>query len=809
MKINIYIIYMSILKKISEMNEFEKYSKLYDNITLDDYDKYNKFLNFNKLFLDIHEGTENKYINPKLYAFIKNFYKFLNYKHFVSISTISGLFVMLKYNKNMLIITSFYQNVFFINQNTNDVPFDAIVYDSGQLIKEYEDRNNENIKKLANVRKLHGTFSVNRDYNDDIVKSYENKYDNIIIQTATNQYERLTPIYYAIIAPDMFNDIVFALNSLKNNGTILLALRVSIVIPSIKKLMHLLGGLFENFKIVEKGKRKRTINIELNNFKRTQYEKHKTNLFNAVKEITKHSFEIKKYSKIVVPSNIFYENNKVETNDTNFVYDFNLEIESNKNGELLIDIIKKAYIDYISDINKNIVIYLKDSNIDIEGKIYEIIQELIINIEKYNVLHNKYYLSLLEEFKGNTIEYLFKMDDNINFSLLSYDNLKNSNIINAEKYSYEMFDKLYAKISVVKKSRHAIISIYDNDVTNQIIRIIEDFTRGINHYIHDKFKMNFPVSNAFVKLWEIYSICDLNKPDLNTFHFCEAPGQFIKCTQHYILKKLKNTNHKWWANSLNPFNKTIVDKYGSNLFKDHFGLMKNNKDNWIWGADNTGDITKPANIKWYRHFFMKNSLDLVTGDGGLSTSDNEFLVLQKLDFAQFVMTVAVSTNGGQCIIKTFTPYSSSNANTKNAMGFFVGLMYLYVHFFETVNLFKPYSSKSSSGEFYIIGKKFKGIDEATLKTLYGILDDFKENQTFFSKDKIPDAFVYQIYEFMKKMTELNVSILERINFFMTCKLDDDKILREETKCMDYLDKKFLDNFSHKRYNMWIEKFKFE
>ena len=58
-------------------------------------------------------------------------------------------------------------------------------------------------------------------------------------------------------------------------------------------------------------------------------------------------------------------------------------------------------------------------------------------------------------------------------------------------------------------------------------------------------------------------------------------------------------------------------------------------------------------------------------------------------------------------------------------------------------------------------------------------------------------------------TELNISILERLNFFMTCKLDDDKFLREETKCMDYLDKNFLDNFSHKRYNMWIEKFKFE
>jgi hypothetical protein len=786
---------MIIVKKISEMNEFEKYSKLYDNITLDDYDKYSKVLDFNKLFLNIYRGNEEPRINPKLYNFIKNFYKYLNFKSYISIALVYGVIIMLKYNKNMLIITPYYYNIFFINQNSNNAQFDAIIF-------------NEEIKKLEDVRKSYGSFDVNYELIDAIINEYENKYDNIILQTLTIHYGRLAPMYYSIIAPDMLNHIVFGLNSLKNKGTMFLVLRVSVVIPIIKKIMHLLGELFESFEIVD-SQMKRTINIELNNFKRLQYEKHKSNLFKAVKEINKYSINAKKYSEINIPSNIFYRNNDVVTNDTKFVYDFDFEIENNVNGTSLINIIQQSYVEFISDINKNIVTYLNANNTIIEGKIYEIIQGLIYNIKKHKILHNKYYVSLLEEFKGNTIEYLFKMDDNINFSLVSYDSLKNTNIYNSETYSYEMFDNLYAKISVVKKSRQAIIKLYENDIINQIIHIIEDFTRGINHYIHDKFKMNFPVSNGFVKLWEIYSICDLNKPNLNTFHFCEAPGQFIKCTQHYISKKLKNTNHKWWANSLNPFNKTIVDKYGSNLFKDHYGLMKNNKGSWIWGADNTGDITNSINIKWYREFFMKNPLDLVSGDGGLSISDNDLIALQKLDFAQFLMSVAVLNKNGGCVIKTFTPFLNSVKDSKYASGFFVSLMYLYVHFFETVNLFKPYSSKSSSGEFYIIGKKFKGIDEATLKILYNILDNFKENQTFFLKDKIPDAFVYQIYEFLKKMTELNISILERLNFFMTCKLDDDKILREETKCMEYLDKKFLDNFSYKRYNMWIEKFKFE
>ena len=46
----------------------------------------------------------------------------------------------------------------------------------------------------------------------------------------------------------------------------------------------------------------------------------------------------------------------------------------------------------------------------------------------------------------------------------------------------------------------------------------------------------------------------------------------------------------------------------------------------------------------------------------------------------------------------------NHPDSLNATSFFIGFMYLYYLAFEEVELFKPYSSDMTSGEFYVIGK---------------------------------------------------------------------------------------------------------
>ena len=46
---------------------------------------------------------------------------------------------------------------------------------------------------------------------------------------------------------------------------------------------------------------------------------------------------------------------------------------------------------------------------------------------------------------------------------------------------------------------------------------------------------------------------------------------------------------------------------------DHFGILKKNPKNWIFGKDNTGDITNKNVIT----SLTKEKYDLITSDAGL------------------------------------------------------------------------------------------------------------------------------------------------------------------------------------------------
>jgi hypothetical protein len=263
------------------------------------------------------------------------------------------------------------------------------------------------------------------------------------------------------------------------------------------------------------------------------------------------------------------------------------------------------------------------------------------------------------------------------------------------------------------------------------------------------------------------------------------------------------------ANSLNhnhPKNKKIF----GNVFGDDYGFIKKYREKWLYGYDNTGDITNSKNIKFIRNQLKdKNeTLDVVTGDAGLST-DMDTKFLQKLEFAQVCMVAATSSLTKNCIVKHFTPFLNSDEETIMAGGQFVNMIYLYSLMFTSVYLFKPYTSRPSSGEFYVIGKGFLGVSDSELDKLLHILDNFEVNQTYFNKNKIPEQFYTQVFTFIDKMAQLNTSTIERQNFFMSCLSDDNEEIRKETKCMTYIEPSNLEKIHNSRYKEWINMFNFE
>ena len=76
------ILYMAnniIIKKLSEIETFNKYSKLYKYINFKKYEKYSSMFDFSKLFYTVYKMSDKDIGNDSMYMLIKNFYKMLNF----------------------------------------------------------------------------------------------------------------------------------------------------------------------------------------------------------------------------------------------------------------------------------------------------------------------------------------------------------------------------------------------------------------------------------------------------------------------------------------------------------------------------------------------------------------------------------------------------------------------------------------------------------------------------------------------------------------------------------------------------------
>jgi hypothetical protein len=459
----------------------------------------------------------------------------------------------------------------------------------------------------------------------------------------------------------------------------------------------------------------------------------------------------------------------------------------------------------------------------------------LINIS-LNSLEKQYNLELYKD----TITSFYALNNPITSYLVKYDDVESKRLIKNGFYNLELvpaytfpdIEENLKNIDVTFKLHQDLLKeLKLKDIPKIVKYASEDFTRGIRGFLDSRFKdLPINLSNGFVKLWEILHMFKLmdktttnthttNTSNMNVFHIAEAPGQMVMCAKYYAEKKYPNiTNYDWRANSLNPYNYDSKTKFAG--LRDDYRLIKTNPQKWLWGSDNTGDITRVNNIKSFKKYIdtkwltqgQKGTketphLDLIIGDGGLSADTNSAYVLQKLDLAQVITVIACSSLGGSCVIKHFTSYMINKPETLEATSFFISFMYLYYIAFEEVNLFKPYTSDITSGEFYVICKGFKGIDENQLEKLYTILDKFKTNYAIFPKEAIPEPFMKQIYNFLDVLTKYNIKGYEKQNYLLKCYKEE--ITKENTMCKTFMNEKNIENILIPRYNQWIKMNEFE
>ena len=552
----------------------------------------------------------------------------------------------------------------------------------------------------------------------------------------------------------------------------------------------------------------------------------------------------------------------------------------------LMNKLESIFVGYFKMVNNLILNAItKDKNGNLVVKKETILQKDITNLSKlismieYNKLpYNKHAINVVLNKQDEILDHFYSLDTPVNQKLIKYEDRTSKMLVKrALEYfndyntdsklqsqsqsklqtklqtklpDFDMINEYYNRIKIALQVKHKLLEDISDEKTEhktpyRVDSIVHDFAGGLCDYLNNKYKtLPIEISDSFVKLWEILSVFNLipeKTQSLKVLHLCEAPGQMILCVKYWIESKCPNLsmdNYEWMANTLNPYEAQNRYRFNKDVSKDMYGLIKHNYDKWLWGYDNTGDITKPNVIKSIKDdikkkWTNKEKLDLVISDGSISFTNNDKLTIQKLDFAQVIAVLACSSIGSDCCIKHFIPYvnledpnlnlNKNNTNDKNYSkilnesitedgDLFISYLYLYYISFDSISLYKPNSSKSNTSEFYVVGKGFKGIEEDYLDSLLKIIDHFQLNHTLIDKNKIPKTFLSQIKNFLENMSNTNILTIEKENLLLTCyknNEDNNKKVNKILKCDNFFEKKKIDSITLPKYKEWIKIFNFQ
>ena len=255
-------------------------------------------------------------------------------------------------------------------------------------------------------------------------------------------------------------------------------------------------------------------------------------------------------------------------------------------------------------------------------------------------------------------------------------------LYNSNKYKTIYFKNLFNDLKLCKTE----IDKYN--------KLWEKYKKSVNdyEYIYTKYDMYknicniLPISRSYFKLHEI--IYDFNITNIKKVAcIAEGPGGFIQ-----LLNSKFNKIEQIYGITLISENKNIPSW--------NIKIKKNDKIKLLFGKDKTGDICNLDNINDMINTIGRNSCDLITCDGGIDYSEN--FINQELDSYDFIyneilFSLQIQKNGGNLIIKMF---DLLHINT-------IQLLYLLYQCYDTITINKPYTSRNTNSEKYIICQNYK------------------------------------------------------------------------------------------------------
>ena len=339
-----------------------------------------------------------------------------------------------------------------------------------------------------------------------------------------------------------------------------------------------------------------------------------------------------------------------------------------------------------------------------------------------------------------------------------------------EKYSNRK--KIYLVTSLFEKTIDYKAETDDGIKYESIGEGVESFVKEINP------KLPPLLNRAYLKLWEMLVYFDLipDKEDFVSSHLCEGPGSFIQATVYFRelqekLGKIKtsakdnyygvtlhsDTEHlQMQQDFIKYFDKDktkrlhVLETKSVSEIKDMYGGGYN-------GLLSNGDITKINTIRLFGgskdvESFAKPS-DLVTADGGFDWKKENLQEQEayKLIFSEIITAIKVQKSGGSFVLKIFESYTFTTLK-------FIEILRV---FYKEVYICKPFTSRISNSEKYIICKDFDKSKASgnVIKKLEEIIITFNKNENFniidiFTDYQIPTTSI-EVYK------QINIELMVR------------------------------------------------
>jgi len=268
--------------------------------------------------------------------------------------------------------------------------------------------------------------------------------------------------------------------------------------------------------------------------------------------------------------------------------------------------------------------------------------------------------------------------------------------------------------------------------------------KTINNYEYIYYNYNknnnisniIPISRSFFKLKEIinkFKLIPENKI-INSFCMAEAPGGFIQSLQDYNINKIYAT--------------TLLSDIDKDIPKWNHKISKYRNVKLLYGSKKNGDICDIHNILNIIKVINKESLDLITGDGGFDYSEDynkQEINSLPLIYSEILLALNLQKKGGCFICKIFDIFNNKT----------IKLLYFLSLQYEQFFLYKPCMSRLTNSEKYIVCIDYKGYDKTKInKLIHG----------FETKDlniQIDSNFYDQIYEFNQKYIDIQVKNINK------------------------------------------------